>query len=413
MAVDVTLLTSSSLNNITTNFQRVETALQDAVSRSGGLPNEMNADFDMNSNNILNVNQLDAEVLLIDGEPVVPGSLVTIPNNSVGTNQLIDLSVTRPKLAQVMSNAIPRDLGEFGAVGDGVADDSAAITAWLASSPYLTVGPGTYLNTKRTIPTSVKHIQGRGGVVFKNMASTFTSGVFKNAWTNGTAYVAGDMVQFLLTFETIGLGLTTTGLMYRAKIGNTGTPPSNNPVGADNTQWEFVAFDSFWTFSGNTDLIIRDVGFSVESVTYPQVRTLNFSGCSRVRTQNLYLPQGGGYAIYNGNCVDVVHDSASIYNYAYIGMFGEGASQKFIKFVNCHVETTGTHLGGVGTAHGIVFSLGTDCQAVNCTSKNAGVFGFSVNETDRFVLDGISIDSAQEGFNTISGKNGFIRGIAK
>lgn len=54
MAVDITLLPSTNLGNISTNFQRVATALEDVVGRSGDLPNQMNADLDLNGNQILN-----------------------------------------------------------------------------------------------------------------------------------------------------------------------------------------------------------------------------------------------------------------------------------------------------------------------------------------------------------------------
>lgn len=99
MAVSLTTLPSNSINNIDTNFQRVDTALQDSVSRSGTNPNQMNADFDMNGNDILNVKSVDTEILYIDGEPVAPSELGSIPNNSVGANQIIDGSVGTAELA--------------------------------------------------------------------------------------------------------------------------------------------------------------------------------------------------------------------------------------------------------------------------------------------------------------------------
>lgn len=99
MAVDVTLLNSNSLSNIQENFERIETALQDVVGRSGDLPNQMTSHLDMNGNDILNINSLDIDVLYIDGEPVVPIDLGGLAANSVGTNQIIDLNVTTGKLA--------------------------------------------------------------------------------------------------------------------------------------------------------------------------------------------------------------------------------------------------------------------------------------------------------------------------
>src|SRR5690606_32506590 len=70
MAVDLTLLNSNSLNNIEANFERVQTALEDAVSRSGTVPNQMNADLDMNRNDLLNIGTIQAQDITIDGGSV-------------------------------------------------------------------------------------------------------------------------------------------------------------------------------------------------------------------------------------------------------------------------------------------------------------------------------------------------------
>lgn len=70
MAIEIEFLNANSTNNISTNFDRVKNALQDAVSRSGSIPNEMNADLDLNSNDLLNVGRIDSEELFIDGTSV-------------------------------------------------------------------------------------------------------------------------------------------------------------------------------------------------------------------------------------------------------------------------------------------------------------------------------------------------------
>lgn len=70
MAVDFTPLNANSIANINTNFQRVDASFQDALSRSGNGPNQMNADLDMNSNDLLNVNSLNANSIEIQGVPI-------------------------------------------------------------------------------------------------------------------------------------------------------------------------------------------------------------------------------------------------------------------------------------------------------------------------------------------------------
>ena len=61
MAIDLTLNTISSGYNIVKineNFERIDTALQDAVSLSGTSPNQMTADLDLNGQSILNIGSL-------------------------------------------------------------------------------------------------------------------------------------------------------------------------------------------------------------------------------------------------------------------------------------------------------------------------------------------------------------------
>lgn len=48
-----------NLEKINDNFDKLETALQDGLSRSGEGPNQMNADLDMNGHNILNLTSLE------------------------------------------------------------------------------------------------------------------------------------------------------------------------------------------------------------------------------------------------------------------------------------------------------------------------------------------------------------------
>lgn len=51
----LTVLSGFNLTSINSNFQSIKTALLDGLSRSGQTPNQMNADIDMNSNDIINI----------------------------------------------------------------------------------------------------------------------------------------------------------------------------------------------------------------------------------------------------------------------------------------------------------------------------------------------------------------------
>jgi hypothetical protein len=61
-----------TLNN---NFQNISDAFDNTLSLDGSTPNAMAADFDMGSNDIINVDKLYLSGLYIDGQPVSPGTL--------------------------------------------------------------------------------------------------------------------------------------------------------------------------------------------------------------------------------------------------------------------------------------------------------------------------------------------------
>lgn len=70
---DLTSLTSNEANAVSTineNFAAVEAAMEKTLSRDGTTPNQMEADFDMNSFDILNAGSVDAEEFLLDGIPL-------------------------------------------------------------------------------------------------------------------------------------------------------------------------------------------------------------------------------------------------------------------------------------------------------------------------------------------------------
>lgn len=70
MAIDVIFLSNTSTTNIDTNFARLNTALEQALSRDGNTPNSMSADFDMNGNDIINTGNFDVDTMTIDGATI-------------------------------------------------------------------------------------------------------------------------------------------------------------------------------------------------------------------------------------------------------------------------------------------------------------------------------------------------------
>ncbi len=60
----------TAVTALNTNNSRIEEAFANTISRDGSTPNSMSADLDMNSNDLLNVGELNTQDLTIRGEPI-------------------------------------------------------------------------------------------------------------------------------------------------------------------------------------------------------------------------------------------------------------------------------------------------------------------------------------------------------
>jgi hypothetical protein len=108
---------NTQLNN---NFSALRTGFDNTLSLDGSTPNAMNADFDMNSNDILNANVLYTDQLVLSGTVVTPVGL-TASGASVVTDQFTgDDSTT----AYVLSYA-PQIKDHTGVFIDGVYQNKA------------------------------------------------------------------------------------------------------------------------------------------------------------------------------------------------------------------------------------------------------------------------------------------------
>lgn len=110
-----------SRNALNTNFEALRDGFDNTLSLDGSSPNAMGADLDMNSNDILNVSNLNVDSISLSGTIVTP---------------------TQFAAKDVIS------VKDFGAVGDGVTDDTAAIQSAIDANPDLLYFPeGDYLTT--------------------------------------------------------------------------------------------------------------------------------------------------------------------------------------------------------------------------------------------------------------------------
>lgn len=76
---------ASAISTINANNDAIEVALENTLSRDGTSPNVMNADIDLNSNDLLNVALLDADSITVGGVTVgVSNGYLTGPVGPAG-----------------------------------------------------------------------------------------------------------------------------------------------------------------------------------------------------------------------------------------------------------------------------------------------------------------------------------------
>ena len=102
---------TSAANTINANSTLIETALENTLSRDGSTPNQMNSDFDMNNNDILNVDNIDADNFILRGQMLIPSDVSTLPDDvmlkSENLSGLTDLGTSQSNI-QVTSSFIDK-----------------------------------------------------------------------------------------------------------------------------------------------------------------------------------------------------------------------------------------------------------------------------------------------------------------
>ena len=169
-----------SIDALNDNSDLIEMAFENTLSRDGTGPNNMESDLDMDSNSIINVDtvfadKLRTDELYINNTLVVPNALAQATNASVvqydpvGTGAVS--TTVQAKLRETVS------VKDFGAVGNGMADDAAAILK--------------AFNYSRTI----------GGCDVDFPKATYLISHGFNVPTNTTVHLNGSVIKTTTTFS--------------------------------------------------------------------------------------------------------------------------------------------------------------------------------------------------------------------
>lgn len=95
---DIAANSFQAISTYNANIAAIEAAFANTLSRDGSSPNAMDANLDMNSNNILNVGALNVTSITLAGE-VVTSSVYTVADDSVTTDKIADDAVTADKVS--------------------------------------------------------------------------------------------------------------------------------------------------------------------------------------------------------------------------------------------------------------------------------------------------------------------------
>lgn len=325
----ITTLTSgfNSTTTLNNNFTALRNAFDNTLSLDGSTPNAMNADLDMNSNDILNVGEIDVQALTVDGIAMYPGSaqLATTyatqsytgngsttvysmgfnPGVKANVNAYIDgvhqnqdafnisgtsltftaapplnsaieikVPVNVTSLTNTDSSVIVYNQGgagsvttnvkaklqefvsvkDFGAVGDGVTDDTAAIQAAVTAQQgkSLYFPSGIYVNTANPAGADDVLMMGEPFTAFSGTKLPLHNPIF-----TGNKQVA--LVAAVLRYYTTADGVPSDGwYLIQAKSGANHDPVLLGPVTASGAGSLIldVDFDEFgidpniWTPSG-------------------------------------------------------------------------------------------------------------------------------------------------------------------
>lgn len=137
-----------STQAINARFEQIEEAIEDAVSRSGKLPNSMEADVDFGNNSLLNIDSFEA-------------GRITMGGTSLDLQEIQDLKTLGPAIEELVSI-------QFGPVAENVLTDLAGITGGsvgvIVDNIENVNAVGAAITNVNTVATNIANVNTVGGI---------------------------------------------------------------------------------------------------------------------------------------------------------------------------------------------------------------------------------------------------------
>ena len=329
-----------------------------------------------------------------------PGSVVVQSGQAAGVWQWVAGSTTTADDALVVtctSGASGRykrvysgskDAKWYGAVGDGVADDTAALQAWYAAGGALVISEGTY-NITAVLSTAVStKLRGVGKVTIVTGAAMTTAAI--RAWAddcsiekiNIDASASTNMLDgiHIAGHRYVVRDVSVTGGNYKAWLPGTYPGPYYNLriAGPSSTyvMYEDGIIDNYSTVGGNTGLYVQ----GGRRLQYSNIRVFRCAGFGAI--------VGGGISVQNFQLVNFEAVSCGMYGFSNSAQFGATG-------VDPRAMTDWTIINAMVSYCGWRSALDGKYGAIG-----AGKFGYDITDgsLDGFYFRGAARDCCVGGF---------------
>lgn len=374
---------NTAINVLNNNSAIIQTAFDNTLSRDGTSPNQMGANLDMNSNQILNLPSpatINSPARLIDvmGNPTITvppvgTSGATVPllnaNNTFSgtntfTNAVIDFTQSNSSFQETLATKLNRilDVKDYGAAGNGAFKVDGAITSGShtltsASSTFAVSDIGKVIrvvgagSTSSLLETTISAYISPTSVTLTVAAGTSVTGATFIYGTDDTASIQAAIIQGQNTGLQVkiptGLYLVTVQLNITASVNIIGEGAGSVIAPASGSHGLFI----------NTTLSVILEKFQVFYISTAQA---GFAGIV------LTSPSGSGN-------IDSVFRNLTIEN-AYYGILVEAAAH----FIFDGIKIYGMGFAGIVAQNTLVGDAG-DSMIMNCfmedgTYSHYGVF---------------------------------------